>query len=286
MSHDVINNTRTLVAFGATGQQGGSLVYYVRKDHSSLYHIQAVTRDPSKQSAQNLKFNNVEALQADGHDTASLRRVMHGAYMAFAMTLPKFDSEDARVREIAQGRAIADAAFEKGISCGKYQRVDHFDAKAEVELYMYDLPIRSIFYSPGWFMQNFNRHLAPRQNADGTWSIVNIVTPQTSLPLINQFEEMGKFLAPVLVGPKKFAGQTLSSAERFYSYQGIVQSMSNVWGECGAVFGERLVEMMLYFEEYGYYGPQGKQEVDRMAKIATGDLTTFDEYLARNPLRS
>lgn len=116
------------------------------------------------------------------------------------------------------------------ISCGKYQRVDHFDAKAEVELYMYDLPIRSIFYSPGWFMQNFNRHLAPRQNTDGTWSIVNIVTPQTSLPLINRFEETGKFLAPVLVGPKKFAGQTLSSAERFYSYQGIVQSMSNVWG--------------------------------------------------------
>ena len=103
------------MAFGVTGQQGGSLVYYVRKDHSSLYHIQAVTRDPSKQSAQNLKFNNVEVLQADGHDTASLRRVMHGAYMAFAMTLPKFDSEDARVREIAQGRAIADAAFEKGV---------------------------------------------------------------------------------------------------------------------------------------------------------------------------
>ncbi|PYH53357.1 uncharacterized protein BO96DRAFT_345705, partial [Aspergillus niger CBS 101883] len=59
-------------------------------------------------------------------------------------------------------------------------------------------------------------------------SIINIITPQTSLPLINQFEETGKFLTPVLVGPKKFTEQTLSSTERFYSYQGIVQSMSNI----------------------------------------------------------
>lgn len=36
-------------------------------------------------------------------------------YIAFTMTLPKFDSEDARVREITQKRAIADAAFEKGV---------------------------------------------------------------------------------------------------------------------------------------------------------------------------
>ncbi|EHA25077.1 hypothetical protein ASPNIDRAFT_142432, partial [Aspergillus niger ATCC 1015] len=52
-------------------------------------------------------------------------------------------------------------------------------------------------------------------------SIINIIIPQTSLSLINQFEETGKFLTPVLVGPKKFIEQTLLFTERFYSYQGI-----------------------------------------------------------------
>lgn len=74
-------------------------------------------------------------------------------------------------------------------SGAKYQKVDHFDAKAEVEGYMRGLPtIRSIFYAQGWFIQSFNRHMAPRRMPDKVFVIVNIVSLQTKLPLIDPYE--------------------------------------------------------------------------------------------------
>lgn len=52
----------------------------------------------------------------------------------------------------------------------------------------------------------------------------------------------------------------------------------------GHVFGERLVQMMLYLEEYGYYGPWGVEEVDSTAGITTQKLSMFEECSAGNPL--
>jgi uncharacterized protein YbjT (DUF2867 family) len=184
---------KVLVVFGATAQQGGSLIRYVLDDPSlsALYHIRVVTRNPSQLSASKLKTDGVEVFQADADDPASLRRVMRGANITFAMTLPVFSAKDARDREITQGIAIADAAVVEGlgsiffstlphvskISSGKYQKVDHFDAKAEVENYMRGLPIRSIFYCPGWFMQNFNQHMLPGKWLTGGWLLLTL-SPQ------------------------------------------------------------------------------------------------------------
>jgi uncharacterized protein YbjT (DUF2867 family) len=38
------------------------------------------------------------------------------------------------------------------ITGGKYQHVEHFDSKAEVEDYIRALPIKSAFFAPGSFM--------------------------------------------------------------------------------------------------------------------------------------
>jgi hypothetical protein len=135
--------------------------------------------------------------------------------------------------------------------------------------------------------------------ADGRLAIVNIVSPETKLPLIDPYDDTGKFLALVLAEPEKYTGQTLLAAQRFYSYQDIVKEMSNKWGKTidyrlvstlefasnvGRVFGERLIEIMLYFKEYGYYGPRGEEMVVQTAQISSGNLTTLEEYLGRNAL--
>ncbi|KAL2812545.1 hypothetical protein BDW59DRAFT_38948 [Aspergillus cavernicola] len=101
-----------LMVFGATGQQGGSIIRYVLDDPilSSKFRIRAVTRSPSLPPAQALEAKGVQVVQADADDEDSLRQAMRGAYMTFAMTLPIFHDKDARQRGIAQGRAIADAA--------------------------------------------------------------------------------------------------------------------------------------------------------------------------------
>jgi hypothetical protein len=80
------------------------------------------------------------------------------------------------VLEIAQGKAIADAAVTAGVtlliwaslpnvskmSGGTLTTVDHFDGKAEVEEYICGLPIISAFYMAGFFMQNYIDRMGPQ----------------------------------------------------------------------------------------------------------------------------
>ena len=77
--------------------------------------------------------------------------------------------------EIAQGKAMADATVAAGaslliwsslpyvskISNGKFTKVYHFDSKAEVEIYIRGLPIKSLFYMAGFYMQNFQTMFRP-----------------------------------------------------------------------------------------------------------------------------
>ena len=48
------------------------------------------------------------------------------------------------------------------ITNGKYTRILHFDSKAEVEIYIRDLPIKSTFFLAGFYMQNFKTMFRPK----------------------------------------------------------------------------------------------------------------------------
>ena len=48
------------------------------------------------------------------------------------------------------------------ISNGKFTKVYHFDSKAEVEIYIRGLPIKSVFYMAGFYMQNFQTMFRPK----------------------------------------------------------------------------------------------------------------------------
>ena len=57
--------SKILTVFGATGQQGGSLIAYALKDPSlsKIYKLRGVTRDPSKPAAVALKEKGVEVVK-------------------------------------------------------------------------------------------------------------------------------------------------------------------------------------------------------------------------------
>ncbi|POS81208.1 NmrA-like family protein, partial [Diaporthe helianthi] len=46
-----------------------------------------------------------------------------------------------------------------------------------------------------------------------------------------------------------------------------------------------LLNMLAYFEEFGYYGPHTEQLVGEAAQAAKGKPSGFDEYLRREPLQ-
>ena len=306
--------SKLFTVFGATGQQGGSVVNYVINDPelSKIYKVRGITRDSSSASAQELQSKGVEVVKADADDAESLERALHGTHTVFCVTATIYDAK-LKERELAQGKAMTDAAVAAGVqyfifstltnggklSGGKLQKLAHFDVKAEIEDYIRAQPLKSAFFAPGSFMQNFNHFMGPRPSGDGTYAIANFVKPSTQLPLIDTNDDSGKYVGAILAEPEKYEGKVFSAATRLYSYSEVVEAMSKatgktvqykqlpleVWsGFLPAESKDYLVDMFLWIQDYGYYGPQTAELVDWTAKQARGKLTTLDEYLVKCPL--
>ena len=99
---------KIVVVFGATGNQGGSVINSVLGDPktASEFKIRGITRDPSKPNAQALTARGVECVAADINSRDQIRSALQGAYAVFAVTnyWEKMDAE----LEKTQGRNVAD----------------------------------------------------------------------------------------------------------------------------------------------------------------------------------
>ncbi|KAF8951043.1 hypothetical protein CPC16_009586 [Podila verticillata] len=306
--------SKILVVFGATGLQGGSVASYVLQDAqlSKEYKVRAVTRDPSQPAAQDLKNKGAEVVKGDMTDRDSIKHAVQGAHTVFGVNLV-YDNE-VRSKEVTQGKVMADEAVAAGaqyfifstsqntgkISGGKYTGIDHFEAKAEVEEYIRTLPIKSAFFAPGGYMENFASLLAPRPVGDGTYTISNIVSPQTKQPLIAVASDSGKYVGAILAEPDKYEGKIFYAATSVTSFEEIAETLSKATGKTikynqvpEEVFrgmlppsiATRYMKMFLFFQDFGYYGPQTEELVAWTSKNVRGKLTTLEEFLAENPLK-
>jgi len=309
--------SKLLAVFGATGQQGGSIINYVLKDPelSQKYKIRAITRDINSAKIKQFK-EEIEVVQGDVLNRASLEIALTGVHTIFAMTTPSFGSDALEV-EFNNAKTLADVAVEKGaeyiifstlpsvneISSGKYTKVTPFDAKAKAEQYIRGLPIKSAFYSPGSFMENFQSPLfvAPQQAPDGTWVLARNVSPKTEFPLIDAVGDGGKFVGAILAEPDKYEGKTLCAATALYSLEEIAATLSKTTGKTIVYkqisleeFREKLfqslsgaadlfIEYHNYLEEFGYYGRDSKKLIAWAAGNARGKLSTLEEYLEKHP---
>ncbi|QGA20150.1 hypothetical protein EYB26_007851 [Talaromyces marneffei] len=304
--------SKLLTILGATGNQGGSVANYVVADPvlSKEYSIRAVTRDTQKPAAQELAAKGIEVVQGDLDDIDSIKAAFKGAHTVFAVTTTIYD-EQLKAREVRQGKAIADAAIEAGVkyliwstlssptleSKGKYPNVESFDSKYEVEQYIRNLPIKSAFFAPSSFMQNYNRFVLPHHSGDGTFSIINVVRGDTKLPHIETKGDTGKYVGAVLAEPDKFEGKVLSASTDFYSYDDVAETLTRLTGKTVKynqvpvdVFkgylpphgAQCMAEMMLYSEDTGYYGSETKEKVAWTVSVARGKLTTLEEYFTKN----
>ena len=152
--------------------------------------------------------------------------VCHMPEFASSKSLISFlDWEEASAAvEIAQGKAMADAAvYAKAelLIWSSLPRtgVSHFDSKAEVEAYIRTLPMKSVFYMPGWFMQNFVEIMKPKKMRDGTFVMPKpwpTATSTTLVPLVD-IEDTGKYVQPFLSHPEKYKHASLTASTAFYT---------------------------------------------------------------------
>ena len=306
--------SKILAIFGATGQQGSSIVDYVLNDSelSRQYKVRAITRDVTSEKAIQLK-DKVEIVYGDMLNRSSLETALTSVHTVFIMTAP-FLSPDVEYDTV---KTIADIALEKDnkyiifstlpsihkLSGGKYTKVTPFDIKAKAEQYIRGLPIQSAFCSLGSFMENFESasFLTPRKE-DGTWVVALHISPNTQWPLLNAIRDVGKFVGAILAEPDKFEGKTFCGATKLYSLEEIIAIMSKATGKditykriSTEEFKKRMklpeglvdmfMEMMASLDDNGYFGPDSEKLVAWAANNACGKLTTFEEYLEAHPLR-
>ena len=308
--------SKILAVFGATGQQGSSIINYVLQDPelSQQYKIRAITRDVNSEKATQLK-EKVEVIYGDVLNRASLETALTGVHTVFAMTTPTFDLDGGLEAEYNSGKTIADVTVEKGaeyiifstlppvkdISGGKYSKAIHFDAKAKVERYIRGLHIKSAFYSPGAFMQNFHNTpiLAPQQASDGTWIVAFQSSPKAQWRLIDAVGDTGKFVGAILAEPDRYEGKTFCAVSASYNFEEVVTILSKATGKTiiykqisiedykkSLPFAQDIIpETFSYLEEFDYWGPDTEELVAWAAENARGRLSTFEEYLEAHPLQ-
>ncbi|CAI7628886.1 unnamed protein product [Penicillium glandicola] len=278
---------KILAIFGATGQQGSSVLNYVLNDPelSQQYQVRAITRDINSEKAQQLQEKgNIEVVDGDVSNPASLASALTGVHTVFAMTTPDL-SPDAFEVEFGNAKRIADVAVQQGvdyliwstlpsvrdISKGKYSAVIPFDAKAAAEEYIRTLPINSAFVSLGSFMENLQPQtpLAPTKAPDGTYVLARHTSPKAQFPLLDAVGDTGKFVGAILAEPEKFQGKRLHAATKLYSVEEIIALMSKSSGKTIVYkhisteefkaglpfFQDVFAEGFSFMEEYGYFGP-------------------------------
>lgn len=304
--------SKVLVVFGLTGQQGGSVAKYVINDPelSKVYKVRGVTRDSSKPSAQAFQQKGVELVNADMQDKDSIKRALKGADTVFALTSATY--EPFSKQERTQGKCLVDAAVEENvkyfiwstlpnvgkISDGKLLKVLHFDEKAEVEEYLRSKSIKSAFFAPAMFMQNFTTGSSPKPLGDGTYAIFNFINPDKKVPLLDIVGDTGKFVGAILADPEGYEGKVISAAENLYSINEVAQILSKTSGKTvkynqvpkdvfrgffPASAADDLVEMFEHMNEYGYFGPHMQDLVEWGSEQARGKITTLEEFFTQNP---
>ena len=82
-----MSDRKIIAVVGATGAQGGGVVRAIAAHPDGGFSARAITRDPSSDAAKALAaLPNVEVVQADADDEASLERAFAGCHGAFCVT--------------------------------------------------------------------------------------------------------------------------------------------------------------------------------------------------------
>ena len=141
--------------------------------------------------------------------------------------------------------------------------------------------------------------MAPRPAGDGTYLLPNFVKPETQMPLIDTAGDTGKWVGAILADFSKYEGKVLCCATALYTMREIVDTMTKVSGKTVVykqlpeevwrnflppTMRDHIAEMLLYFQDYGYFGEETEEKVKWSAQQARGRLTQFNEYLEANPL--
>jgi uncharacterized protein YbjT (DUF2867 family) len=306
------SNKRLITVFGATGNQGGSVVEALLKDGS--FAVRGITRNPDSTQAKDLQKRGVEMVQADMvGPMEKVADAMKGSYGAFLVT-NFWDPKQMQIEEDL-GEKLVDAARQAGVkhivwstlpnvkkmSRGKYN-VPHFTNKAEVEEYIRDLQSKSpkpfetvSFVAPTFYYQNFEYFMPPKKEGD---TMVFTVPKSKSLTAFD-VNEMGHSVVACLKNPMKynlkridFYGENASPDHYTKTYARVTGKKARLdmlseeeYVKTGVPAAEELAQMFSWFDEFTFYGGTGDPKSGQ--EVTPGGLSNYETYLRKkNPQSS
>ena len=291
---------KTIAVLGALGAQGGSVVRSLISDGG--LKIRAVTRSVDSDAAKSLKDKGVEVVAGDVKKPETLEAAFTGADSAFVVV--NFWDPAIMMKEGELTKQILDVAKKCGVqqilytslanveqvSGGKLD-VPHFTMKAKALDYAkslgftYITGIEAAYYYSNWFT-NFK----PTTEEDGT-----LVWTFPGKNKISQFDpntDVGPAAVVAAKDPEKYNGKFILLEGDCLSPEESVAIISKHVGKPTrvnyvdpAVFAtffpgaNEIAEMVKWFDEYGYYGPETDARKHSSGKEAAGSLLSFEQWM-------
>ena len=297
--------SKILTVFGATGNQGGSVIASILADAtlSSQFTIRGVTRDASKPAAQALASRGVQLVKADMSTAEQAAPAVAGAHTVFIVT-NFWESMNANT-EYEQGKAVVDACAAAGVkhiifsslidvtaaSGGALSHVSHFDSKAKVEAYIRSKGLPGTYVMPGVFMSAMLGGFRKQGDAY-VWALPEGADKDTAqLPLFDAVHDMGKFVKAAIKTFPDSVGRQFYAATDYYTPVRMADEFTRVTGKTASVTNvpqdvfksflppaaaQELLENMLLFQKPGYYA--GASLAESVASLDTPP-TTWAAYL-------
>lgn len=281
---------KSVLVFGATGQQGGAVARALR---SAGWHVRALVRDPAGEAAKALEAIGVALHKGAFSDVASIDAAMAGAYGVFSVQPSSgqgaaYGITDAE--EVRYGKTVADMAathhvrhlvYTSGGAAGKGETgLGHFDSKTEIEEHVRGLPIHSTIVRPAAFMEML---MLPGMGLDqGRFSF--FMRPDQVMQFIAA-DDIGKIVASIFADPERFAGRTIEIAGDEVTGRGIQDVLSRAAGRTITYhrFPDSLLEQDAFLGRLAALVDDGRcagvADIEALRRDF-GTLTTLDAWLS------
>ena len=258
-----ISKRSPVLVTGATGRQGGAVARHLLQ---RAIPVRALSRNPSKPSAQALARGGAEVVPGDLDDRASLAKAMKGVSGVFSV---QNWWETGTSREIQQGMNVADAAKDAHIphfvysSVGGAERgadITHWKTKWAVENHVRQLGLPATILRPVGFMENYYIPAVEKALIGGM--LLDSVRPDKPYQLICA-DDIGAFAALAFAKPDVFIGKAIEIAGDELTNPAIGATFGRVMGKpikfrrlplflTRIMLGKEFHQMFKWFNEAGF----------------------------------
>jgi uncharacterized protein YbjT (DUF2867 family) len=226
---------RTVLVFGATGQQGGAVATALRE---AGWQIRAFVRDPQSDAAQALAVAGCTLACGDMADRGSVEAAINGVYGVFSVQPSSGQSVHGvtDADEIAYATQIAEAAQHAGVCHFVYSSaaasgrsptgMGHFDSKTAVEAHLASLTMPSTVVRPTTFLEIL---VQPGLGLNEK-CLTFFAHPDQTVQFI-AVADIGRIVAAIFAQPGRFIGQSFDIASDAVTGQALAASLSKAAGE-------------------------------------------------------